>query len=125
MAVSIIMWLLEYHVGSLQEVYTGGPYTARQGMYGCQYYHVAVSIIMLEAYKKFILVALILQGKVCTAVCIIMRLLVFSCWNLTRSLYWWPLYCKTGMAVSIIMWLLVYHVGNLQEVFTGGPYTAR
>ena len=29
------------------------------------------------------------------------------------------------MAVSIIMRLLVYHVGSLQEVYTGGPYTAR
>ena len=66
---------------------------------------------MLEAYKKFIQVALILQGKVCTAVHIIMRLLVFSCWKLT--------------SISIIMWLLVYHVGSLQEVYTGGPYTAR
>ena len=85
----------------------------------------AVSIIMLEAYKKFILVALILQGKVCTSVLIIMRLLIFSCWKLTRSLYWWPLYCKACMAVSIIMWLLVYNVGSLQEVYTGGPCTAR
>ena len=80
---------------------------------------------MLEAYKKFILVALILQGKVCMAVSFIMRLLVLSCWKLTRSLYWWPLYCKACMVVSIIMWPLVYHVGSLQEVYAGGPYTAR
>ena len=71
----------------------------------------AVSIIMLEAYKKFILVALILQGKVCTAVHIIMRLLVLLCWKLT--------------SISIIMWLLVYHVGSIQEVYTGCTYTAR